>query len=569
MLIIRTLLSISWLLRLFLKPFVKARPIQKNLVGHLELDPAKPVCYVFQTMSLADILVVEEIIDSYNLPKIDSDFKSVFKSGKSSFIFLAKPGILNVKKAKVGEKISELTSHVATSNQDVQLVPVSVFWGRNPGKESGGLMQAIFFDSRRGGVVQKLLAIVLNGRQTVCSMGKPVSIKSIVDEEESVDQSAKKLFRLLRVHFNRQAQAALGPELYNRDSVIRSVVRSASVQRAMNDLVEKKKLTAEKAEERAIKYVDEIASDLSFKTIFVFEKILTWLWQKVYSGVDVKNKHYLNEIKEAESVVYMPTHKSHMDYLLICYVLYNQGLSSPHTAAGINLNFWPAGSILRKAGAFFIRRSFKGDRLYASCFNQYLNHLINAGFPINFFPEGGRSRTGRLLQPKTGMLSMVVNAQAKVKYKPITLVPVYISYDKIVEGKSYENELKGTKKRSENVGQLVKARKILSAKMGRAYVNFGKPQKLRDYLEVNYPEFSQKNVDEERPKWVSKAVTSLGHDMMARTNAAVIVSPVSVMCMIILSAPNRALTKEMFEGLRKIYYSWLSDVRYNKDSYVE
>ena len=138
---------------------------------------------------------------------------------------------------------------------------------------------------------------------------------------------------------------------------------------------------------------------------------------------------------------------------------------------------------------------------------------------------------------------MVINAQNRVKYKPITLVPVYISYDKIVEGKSYERELKGKSKKSENMGQLVKARKILRAKMGKAYVSFGKPQKLRDYLEVNYPEFSEKHTGDDRPKWISKAVSNLGHDMMARTNAAAIVSPVSVMCMMILSAPNQGFNQ--------------------------
>ena len=103
-------------------------------------------------------------------------------------------------------------------------------------------------------------------------MGKPVFARSIVfPEEESVDQSAK-AFRLLRVHFNRQAQAALGPELYNRDQLYAVWSGLMWLSRQSNDLVEKKKLTAEKAEERAIKYVDEIASDLSFKLSFVFEK---------------------------------------------------------------------------------------------------------------------------------------------------------------------------------------------------------------------------------------------------------------------------------------------------------
>ncbi len=102
-----------------------------------------------------------------------------------------------------------------------------------------------------------------------------------------------------------------------------------------------------------------------------------------------------------------------MDYLLLSYVLYHQGLVPPHIAAGINLNFWPAGPIFRRLGAFFIRRTFKGNKLYSTVFREYLGELFSRGYSVEYFVEGGRSRTGRLLDPKTGTLSMTIQAMLR------------------------------------------------------------------------------------------------------------------------------------------------------------
>jgi glycerol-3-phosphate O-acyltransferase len=566
---LRILMKFSWFFKTFMGFLVRPRVMTNDLESHLQLDPSKPVCYVLQNRSFADLLVLESLVEKHKLPEFQPKVSELIDSQKASFICLARPGILGTKKVKVEEKLTRIVTHVNSVPKDVQLIPVSIFWGRNPGKENSGFFRNLLFDPRKGGVWQKFLAIVVNGRQTVCNFGQPVSVSEVLKEGGGEEQVAKKIYRVIRVHFVRQTIAVLGPELYNRDLVINNVVRSASVKAAINDLMEKKGYSRDKAEQMAIKCADEIASDLSYKTIYVFEKLLKWLWQKVYSGVELRNEHYLEQIKDGDSIVYMPTHKSHMDYLLVCYVLYFHGMMSPHTAAGINLNFWPVGSFLRRAGAFFLRRSFKGDRLYAACFNEYLYYLIKKGFPINFFPEGGRSRSGRLLKPKTGMLSMVMQAQSRTSEQNITLVPVYISYDKIAEGKSYEKERKGQKKRGESVGQLVKARKLLKTKMGRAYVSFGEPMKLRDYFEANIPEWTEETELLERPKWIPSNVNNLAVNMMSRTNASVIISPVSVVSLTMLSAPNRALTKENFNGVREIYYDWLKNFKYDKNTVVE
>lgn len=121
----------------------------------------------------------------------------------------------------------------------------------------------------------------------------------------------------------------------------------------------------------------------------------------------------------------------------------------PHIAAGINLNFFPAGPIFRRGGAFFIRRSFKGAPLYSTIFREYLAELFAKGYSVEYFSEGGRSRTGRLLPAKTGMLAMTIQAMLRGLNRPVTLVPVYIGYEHVMEvvltPKSYAANVKRKK----------------------------------------------------------------------------------------------------------------------------
>jgi 1-acyl-sn-glycerol-3-phosphate acyltransferase len=121
------------------------------------------------------------------------------------------------------------------------------------------------------------------------------------------------------------------------------------------------------------------------------DRILGFTWNRLYQGINVHNAERVRQLAhDGHEIVYVPCHRSHMDYLLLSYVLYHQGLVPPHIAAGINLNFWPAGPIFRRLGAFFIRRTFKGNKLYSTVFREYLGELFNRGYSVEYFVEGGR-----------------------------------------------------------------------------------------------------------------------------------------------------------------------------------
>jgi glycerol-3-phosphate O-acyltransferase len=228
------------------------------------------------------------------------------------------------------------------------------------------------------------------------------------------------------------------------------------------------------------------------------------LWNRLYDGVTFNHSETQREVARDREVVFVPCHRSHMDYLLLSYVIYKQGYAVPHIAAGINLNIPVIGRFLRKGGAFFIRRSFAGNALYTAVFMKYLAAIMARGHSIEYFVEGGRSRTGRLLQPKTGMISMTVRSHLRDPRRPVVFVPVYFGYERIVEAGTYVGELSGQPKRKESLGDLVRALRVLREKFGRVHVNVGEPILLDEVLQQQVGDWRLAALDEEgRAPWVS------------------------------------------------------------------
>jgi glycerol-3-phosphate O-acyltransferase len=184
-----------------------------------------------------------------------------------------------------------------------------------------------------------------------------------------------------------------------------------------------------------------------------------------------------------------------VDYLLLSYLIFNRGLMVPHIAAGANLNLPLVGLVLRRSGAFFLRRKIKGEPLYAAVFLEYVHLMIDRGFPIEYFIEGGRSRSGRMLTPKAGILAMTVQSFVRSRARPLVFIPVYIGYEKLMEGNSYVDELQGRPKQSESLAGLLGAARLLQRNFGKVHVNFGPPLALAEFLDMHHPVWRDESVD--------------------------------------------------------------------------
>ncbi|MDW1429065.1 glycerol-3-phosphate 1-O-acyltransferase PlsB, partial [Klebsiella pneumoniae] len=447
---------------------------------------------------------------------------------------------------------------------DVQMVPVSVMFGRSPGREKGEVNPPL----RMLNGIQKFFAVSWLGRDSFVRFSPSVSLRRMADEHGTDKIIAQKLARVARMHFARQRLAAVGPRLPARQDLFNKLLASKAIARAVEDEARSKKISHEKAQQNAIALMEEIAANFSYEMIRLTDRILGFTWNRLYQGINVHNAERVRQLAhDGHEIVYVPCHRSHMDYLLLSYVLYHQGLVPPHIAAGINLNFWPAGPIFRRLGAFFIRRTFKGNKLYSTVFREYLGELFSRGYSVEYFVEGGRSRTGRLLDPKTGTLSMTIQAMLRGGTRPITLVPIYIGYEHVMEVGTYAKELRGATKEKESLPQMVRGLSKLR-NLGQGYVNFGEPLPLMTYLNQHVPDWREAidPIEAVRPSWLTPTVNSIAADLMVRINNAGAANAMNLCCTALLASRQRSLTREQLTQQLECYLALLRNVPYSPDA---
>jgi glycerol-3-phosphate O-acyltransferase len=235
------------------------------------------------------------------------------------------------------------------------------------------------------------------------------------------------------------------------------------------------------------------------------------------------------------------------------YVLYCNNLQVPHIAAGKNLSFWPMGPLFRSGGAFFLRRSFGGAVLYSRVFAEYVYKLLEEGYNIEQFIEGGRSRTGKLLMPKLGLLSILISAFKNGACEDMIIVPVYIGYDRIIEEKSYLNELGGGHKEPENFIQVIRARKFLKKRYGKIYIQFHDPISFNQLLSRYNQPLGQMTSKEK-----NTLIRNLGYRVLNAINRVSVVTPHAVVASAILNFHKDTFSLGELLGIIKIYLKYLT-----------
>ncbi|CAH6784445.1 glycerol-3-phosphate 1-O-acyltransferase [Vibrio chagasii] len=552
------------LMKLPLSVLVKGTSIPSNPVEDLQIDLGKPIVYALPFRSSVDLLTLQKHALELGLPDPLSKLEI---SGKSlpRYVFISSRKTLlqddDYVPASSIEVFSELLAlHADDSELDVQVIPATVLWGRKPGKENN---QKPYLQAMNG--LEKSKAVLLAGRDCLVRFSPVVSLRYMANSHGTDSTIAHKLARVARIHFSRQKLAASGPNLPSRQALFDRLLKSEAIKKAIEDEAKSKNISIEKASKEAQDIMDEIAANFSYSLIKRGEKILGWLWNKLYQGLHISNASTVRKLaQDGHEIVYVPCHRSHMDYLLLSYVLYHEGMVPPHIAAGINLNFFPAGPIFRHGGAFFIRRSFKGNKLYSTIFREYLAELFAKGYSVEYFSEGGRSRTGRLLQAKTGMLAMTIQAMLRGMNRPVTLVPVYIGYEHVMEVATYAKELRGKRKEKENASLVIRTiRKLRN--FGKGYVNFGEPIQLNQYLNEHSPEWT-KDIDPmgtSKPQWMTPVVNDLATKMMTHINDAAATNALTLCATALLASRQRALSRDSLVSQINCYLSLLNNVPYS------
>jgi len=555
-----------------------------NLAGQLlqpwlriRRDPAEPaallragvpVCYVIERDGFSDALILQRACREAGLPSPMQPLTGT-RRRRSVFALARRDGWLfgrNRKRAP-NEPLRQLVRSLeGMPERDVQLVPVSIYVGRAPSRDTGWFRVLFSENWVMVGRFRRLLAVLLNGRDTVVHFSAPVSLRSALDEASDVapERFTRKIARVLRTHFHRIRAAVIGPDLSHRRTVVDAVLNAEPVRAAIAASAAKEKISHAKAWHRAQKLVLEIAADYSHPVVRSVSYLLSNFWNKLYDGIAM---HHFDKARAAApgfEVVYVPSHRSHADYLLMSYQLHVSGVVVPHIAAGVNLNLPVLGPILRRGGAFFLRRSFKGNALYSVVFNEYLAQLIDRGVPIEYFIEGGRSRTGRLLAPRAGMLAMTIRAFLRAPRRPVLFQPVYIGYEKLMEGKSYAGELSGQPKEKESLLGLLRGLKVLRQRYGHVALNFGEPIELGPLLDAASADWRSTGTDPEaKPEWLNNVTDRLAEQIQININRAADVNPINLLALVLLATPKHAMAENDLLAQLELTKALLEELPYS------
>ena len=536
-------------LGLWVKMTIKPDEIAASIAAR-----GRPVCYVLENESRTDFAVLDNACAALGIPKPEECFALVRQGA-----------FLGARRRRYAPRqlvqLAELASRERSF--DIDLIPVAIYLGRAPEKEQS-LWRLVFTeDWVLLGRFRKLLNVLFNGRNTVVYFGEPIALREALADLPP-ERGVRRAMRALRTGFRAQRASTIGPDLSHRRTLVAHIIRTQAVRHAVRAemslrLARGRGLRGraharqlKRARRRAVllsarKDAMEIAANYSQTFITIMASVLARLWTRLYDGVDFEHVENLHDIGDGAEIIYVPCHRSHMDYLLLSYVIYRKGFAVPHVAAGVNLNLPVVGHFLRKGGAFFLRRSFKGDALYSAVFSKYLGFMMARGHPLEYFIEGGRSRTGRMLAPRTGMLSMTVRSYLREPNRPVVFMPVYFGYERIVEGRTYIGELSGAPKQKESVLGLIRSLSVLRSKFGTVHVNLGEPIVLDELLAKYNPGWRDapgvvgREEGGSPPGWIGEAIRELAARITSGINAAAAVTPINLVAMALLATARQAL----------------------------
>lgn len=446
------------------------RWILKPTVTGFTLDSNESIVYVLERKSLLDLIVLDLVTQSA-APSPFSALESVDESRRFFFLFRSEGAAGKVTMYRFSERIKRIQQALLSNSQETQLslVPVSIYWGRMNDKQ-GSLVRSLVSERRVFSArFRRVFGVLLSRSDLVVHFSHPIAWHVESQPDQTIARNLRHIARLVRTAFKQSREVVLGPELSRRSTLIRELVLGETQhQYTTSELRARKKI------------VKGMVSNQTYPAMRTLKAALSLFWRVTYDGIELRNPERLVQLGKSHTLIYTPNHRSHIDYLILSYLLFLNGIAIPHIAAGDNMNIPIVGALLRRCGAFFIRRQFREDTEYRQILNHYLKLLLSQGQSIEFFIEGSRSRSGWALDPQKGFVHALL-ASHSTDSKPLAFVPVQVSYERLVESESYQAELLGASKRSEGLGDIFRSLKLLTQNYGTITVSIGEaiePQSL-------------------------------------------------------------------------------------------
>lgn len=504
------------------------------------------ICCIFQNKALIN-------------PYKNGYIKQKLINGHSGLLSLVeKKGFYRRFVRKKADPIRYLIEIQKSIENPIFIVPQLMFFSTKPHQSIHSIIDILFGTEEKPGKTRCLVTLFKNPGNIFVEISEPVNLKKFLELAEnrylSIEQQSHQLRRYLLVQINQHRRSILGPILKSKEELKENILTKNRLQKFMYNHSKKRNIPIQKIHKEADGYLDEIAANYNIAVIRMAVVVIKWVVNTMFEGVTVNND-VLNRVKSMSKkgpLILVPCHKSHIDYLILSYILYNNNMPCPHIAAGKNLSFWPLGPLFRCGGAFFIRRTFRGAVLYSKVFTEYINKLLEEGFNIEMFIEGGRSRTGKLIMPKLGLLSMLINAYKNGSCEDLIFVPIFIGYDRVLEESTYLNEIEGGQKEPENLLQVIKAGRLLKKRYGRIYIKFHEPVSLNDLLSENASKIQDMTSKEQ-----TVFIRNLGHRIINAIDNVSLVTPYALVASAILNCSKKSFTYAYLISEIETYMTYL------------
>ncbi len=538
------------------------------------------VVYVMRSISVLDFLCLDYLLKRFRLPLVrfvndlglwilepfgrgerrlrlrpqipqEEALARVLHARESALLFLRRPPTLGERPKGHGlelDLIRTLVEQQRKLDRPILLVPQTFVWTKRPPNKKPTIIDLLFGPSEWPGRLRVFLRFLLNYRNAQLRSGEPFDVAAFLTEHQDLTdaEAADRIRYALLRRMERERQVVLGPAKKTSARIREELIRSPRVRKHIEAAARDQNKPIAVIEKQADRDLRKLCAMMDPNAIQLFSRFLDWVWHRIYDGlvIDYAGLERLREAALRGPVILLPSHKSHVDYLVLSYVLAKNAVSPPLIAAGDNLSFFPLGPYLRRCGAFFIRRSFKGRKLYAALVDAYLRRILVEGFNVEFFMEGGRSRTGKLLPPKVGLLSMVVDAGLKLPSVELSFVPISIGYERIIEEGSYTRELGGGEKRPESVGGLLRSSRVLRSRYGRLYIQFGNVLGLHELVDeaVRLRGDAGDDATQLRPPERRALIQRIAHRVTYEINRVTIVTPAALVGSALMTHLRRGMT---------------------------
>ena len=447
------------------------------------------------------------------------------------------------------------------TKRPIVMLPLLMFFGKTPPSDRPKITDMLFGSEQKPGRLRRTMILFRKPHKIFLEVSDPFFLDQYLRQPRHSHQNDTYLSFALRrdllSHFNRYRKIITGPILKSNEEMKQNILTGEPLQSFMERYAQRRKVSMPQVHKEANDLIDEIAARYNPAFIRGAHAVARWMLNLLFEEV-VFDSEELNRIKRMARkgpIIFVPCHKSHFDSLILSFLLYLHHMPTPHIFAGKNLSFWPMGPLLRRLGAFFVRRSFAGAVFYANIFSEYIAWLLKEGFNIAVFIEGTRSRSGKLLQPQLGMLSILLNAFKETGWDDLIFVPIFIGYDRVPEEGDYLQEIKGKQKEPENLRQMIRARKMLKKRYGKIYLRFASPISLQEAL--HQAELSLRGLTS---KEQNRFCRDLGNRVVNDINRMGLISPHAIAATALLSDARQFVTQEEIFFRIDTYMAYLTSL---------